>query len=294
MRKLAAPLFIGLGAFLLVVAVVAQAWAADRLQRTPLDTDSTTLLSGEAQVGGPDQPTGPVRAWSINRADSEASDDDVVVWSTSLCVVRDIDGIDGCVDVEDPQERLISATAEAFATDRRTGVTVENGDYLPAETPQQEGLQNKWPFGAEKKTYPVWDDMVRGAVDATFEGTEDFDGLETYHYRAEASATGVEVTSGLQGSYEATTDYYIEPRTGTIIKQVVHQERAADGVGPILVMDLAFTDEQVQKNVDETKANVSRLGLITDTVPMVGYVVGGVALAVGVLLILRRRGSTDA
>ena len=79
MRKFAAPVFVGVGAFLLVVAILVQAWAAERLERTPLDTDSTTLLAGEAQVGGPSEPVGPVRAWSINRVDSAASDDDVAV-----------------------------------------------------------------------------------------------------------------------------------------------------------------------------------------------------------------------
>ena len=39
----------GLGAFLLVTAVVASVWAPDQVKRAPLDTDSTTRLSGTAQ-----------------------------------------------------------------------------------------------------------------------------------------------------------------------------------------------------------------------------------------------------
>lgn len=54
--------------------------------------------------------------------------------------------------------------------------------------------------------------------------------------------SGVDVIAGVPGDYQATTDYFIEPRTGTIIDQVVHQERQADGIGPILELDLEFTD----------------------------------------------------
>ena len=70
------------------------------------------------------------------------------------------------------------------------------------------------------------------------------------------------------------TDYYIEPRTGTIINQVVHQERVADGIGTILDLDLAFTDDQIQTNVDDTDDNLSQLTLIETIVPIVGLVVG--------------------
>ena len=296
MRKIVAPLLIGLGGFLVVAAVLAQVWAPGQLERTPLDTDNTTYLSGEAQVaGGADlelQST-PVLAFSTNRVDADRSDDDVAVWAASLCVVRDQGDIDDCVDAEDPEGRLISAEVEAFATDRHTALTVPNDDYLPAGTQQQEGLQNKWPFGAEKKTYPVWDGLVGDAVDATYEGTEEFDGLETYHYVAAVDADGVDVLDGVQGSYTGTTDYYIEPRTGAIINQVVHQERVADGVGKILEMDLAFTDEQVADNVDDANTNVSMLRLVETVVPIVGYVAGGLALITGIALMrLRRRRAT--
>ena len=294
MRKFVAPILVGLGAFLIAAAVVAQVWAPGQIERTPLDTDNTTHLSGNAQVAsGPDlklQPTA-VLAGSVNQVDSNASTDQVAVWSTSLCVVRDEGGIDGCVDAKDPQGRLISAETDLFATDRHTALTVPNDGYLPEGTPQQEGLQNKWPFGAEKKTYPVWDGVVGAAVDAEYTGTDEVDGLSTYVYRAEASASGVVVVGDVEGDYLQTTDYYIEPRTGAIINQVVHQERVADGVGKILDLDLAFTDDQVRTNVDDAHANLKQLRLIEDIVPLVGYVAGGLAVVAGVaLLLLARRG----
>ena len=290
MRKIVAPLLVGLGGFLIVAGVVARAWAPAQIERTPLDTDNTTYLAGTAQVPNADlqlEET-PVLAWSTNQADADASDADVIVFSTSLCLVRDEDGIDGCVDGDDP--RLISAETDVFAADRHTALTVPNDGYLPAGAAQQEGLQNKWPFGAEKKTYPVWDGVVGSAVDATYTGTEEIDGLETYVYRADATADGVEVVSDITGSYQGTTDYYIEPRTGAIINQVVHQERVADGVGKVLDLDLAFTDDQVQTNVDDARDNLALLTLLETTVPIVGLAAGIPMLVAGlVLLVLGRR-----
>lgn len=290
MRKIVALALVGLGVFLVVAGLVARAWAPAQIERTPLDTDNTTYLSGTAQVPNADlvlEQT-PVLAWSTNQADAHASDDDVVAFSTSLCLVRDQAGIDGCVDGDDP--RLISAETDVFAADRHTGLSVNDPQYLPADAVREAGLQNKWPFGAEKKTYPVWDGMVGDAVDATYQGTEDVDGLETYVYRAAASADGVDVVGDISGSYDSTTTYYIEPRTGAIINQVIHQERVADGVGKVLDLDLAFTGDQVQTNVDDAHDNLALLTLIETTVPVVGLAVGIPLLLVGLaLLVLGRK-----
>ena len=291
MRKILALVLIGLGAFLVVGAVVAQAWVPGQVERTPLDTDSTTYLEGRAQVPNADlelEET-PVKAFSVNRVDADVSDDDVVTFVSSLCLVRDEGGIDGCVDTDDPEGRLISAETGVFATDRHTGMSVNGEEYLPADTPEQDGLQNKFPFGTEQRTYPVWEGMVGHAIDATYEGTEDLDGLEVYVFQADVDAAGVEVLDGMTGSFVGATTYYIEPVSGAIVNQVVHQERTVDGVGPILDLDLQFTDEQVATNIADSKDNVATLDLMESTVPTVGYAAGVPLLLIGALLLLLGR-----
>jgi uncharacterized membrane protein len=289
MRKALPFVLIFVGGFLVIAAVVCLTWAPGQVEKTPLDTDNTTYLSGHAEVaGGADLTLEPtdVLGFSTSSIDSDASDGTVAVWTTSLCLVKDQGDITGCVDVDDPEGRLITAETDVFATDRHTAVTVNDAKYLPADATPQEGLQNKWPFNAEKKTYPTWDGLLGSTVDATYEGTEDVNGMETYHYAAVAHGEGVEVLDGVQGTYDATTDYYIEPRTGTIINQVVHQERVADGVGKILDLDLAFTDDQIQTNVDDTDDNLSQLTLIERTVPIVGLAVGIPVILIGFLLLV--------
>lgn len=286
MRKVVPGLLIGLGAFLVAAAVVALTWVPGQVERTPLDTDNTTALSGEASVLGAKK--GPVLAWSENKVDSNASDDDNVVFNTSLCVVHDEGGIDGCVEGKD--KRLISAETSQFVADRHTAMTVDNGDYLPADAPQMEGLQNKWPFNAEKKTYPVWDDIVGAAVDAEYQGEDEIDGMTVYKYQYTANVGPVPLVADINGTYFATYTFYIEPKTGTIINQEVHQERIAGGVETILELDLAFTDDQVQKNVDDTNDSLSQLNLLEKTVPIVGFAVGIPLILIGIaLLVLGRR-----
>ena len=291
MRKVLPALVIAVGTFFVVVAIVALTWVPGQVERTPLDTDNVTDLSGTAGVfsGGDTLDEGPVLAWSTNAVDSDASDDDNVVFNTSLCLVHDEGGIDSCVDDADPEKRLISAETSLFVTDRHTAMTVDNGDYLPEGTPQLEGLQNKWPFGAEKKSYPVWDDIVGSAVDAEYVDEEKIDGLTVYKYEYHANVDSVLVVGDITGTYDATYTFYIEPRTGSIIKQVVHQERTADNGTPLLELDLAFTDEQVQKNVDDANDAISTLGLLEDIVPVVGLAVGIPLVLIGGLLLLMRR-----
>jgi hypothetical protein len=156
-RKIIGWVLLALGTFLVVIGLMAAVWAPGQVKRTPLDTDSTTYLSGNADKLNP--ATGEVenidvRATSITKADSEHSDGDVIVFVSSTCLVID-DGsgtVPDCVPGTD--DRLVSASTEVFATNRRTAMAVNGSQYLPPSAEEREGLINKWPFDAEKKTYP--------------------------------------------------------------------------------------------------------------------------------------------
>ena len=133
MRKIIGWVLLALGAFLVVVGLMAAIWAPGQVKRTPLDTDSTTRLAGTADKLNP--ATGEVesldvKAASVTKADSEHSDDDVIVFVPSTCLVIDEGDVPDCVDADDPQERLVSASTDVFATDRSDGMAV-NGSYVP-------------------------------------------------------------------------------------------------------------------------------------------------------------------
>lgn len=281
-----------LGGFLVSLAVLAQFWAPGQLMRTPLDTDSTTLLDGTAELSDGTGGTNefPVKAFSVTRADSERSDGDVVVFQNSSCLVKDEGEIDECVSADDPEERLISASTDNFATDRRDAMAVDDPKYLPPSAEAKEGLVNKWPFNAEKKTYQYWDSYAAAAVDATYDRTETVDGLETYVYSIVVSDVPIEVSDGVQGTYSTDREIWIDPTTGAIVNQFETQDRLDDEGNTFLALDYGFTDEQVANNAEDAKSNASSLNLVTSTVPLIGWIVGIPALLVGIALqIMRRR-----
>lgn len=282
-----------LGGFLVTLAVLAQFWAPGQLMKTPLDTDSLTLLDGTAQLSDGTGGTNefPIKAFSVTRADSERSDGEVVVFQNSSCLVKDEGDIDECVSASDPQERLVTAGTDNFATDRRDAMAVDDPKYLPPSAEAKEGLVNKWPFEAEKKTYLYWDGFADEAVDATYDRTETVDGLEVYVYKIMVDGVPMEVTDGVMGTYSTDREIWIDPTTGAIVNQFESQERLDDEGNPFLILDYGFTDEQVAANAEDAKSNAGSLNLVTSTVPLIGWIVGIPALLIGLALQFMRRRS---
>ncbi|MBA2952383.1 DUF3068 domain-containing protein [Nocardioides sp. CGMCC 1.13656] len=290
MRKVFGPILIGLGAFLIVVAIMAIAWMPGVVKKTPLDVDNTTRLSGEAQrfdgtaLGSPV----PISIMSLTQADADASDDNVVVFVNGSCVVENTDGnAPDCVDGEDP--RLVSASEDTFATDRVTAEAVPNGDYVPEGTVQHEGLVNKWPFDAEKKTYPYWDGTLGRAVDAEYVDTKDFDGVETYHYKVVIEDEAIEIAEDTPGTYSNEINIWVEPRTGDILNQSQDQQRYLEDGTQVLNLQAEFTEDQIKKSTDGAKDNLRMLDVMLDWVPIAGFVGGALAIVAGILLLLSSR-----
>ena len=127
MRKVIAGLLLGLGSFLIVAALTVVVWGSDAVKKTPLDTDSVTRLAGTADKLNPG--TGEVesldvKATSVTKADTELSDDEVIVFVNTVCLVIDEGDVPDCVDEGD--DRLISApttSSPPTATPRRRSTT---------------------------------------------------------------------------------------------------------------------------------------------------------------------------
>ena len=290
MRKVIAAVLVGLGSFLLVAALTVVLWGGDAVKKTPLDTDSVTNLSGTADKLNP--ATGEVeslqvKAASVTKADAELSDDDVVVFVNTSCLVIDEGDTPQCVDETD--DRLVSASSDVFATDRQTAEAVNDPQYVPPSAEEKSGLVNKWPFDAEKKDYTYWDGMLGEAVDATYDGTETIEGLETYRYHVLVEDAPAEVVEDVDGVYSQDKYIWIDPTTGSIVNQTQHEVRELEDGSPLLDMQLAFTDEQVEANVSDAEDNAQSLDLLTKTLPLVGFIGGAIALLAGLFLFLRGR-----
>ena len=202
-------------------------------------------------------------------------------------------GIQGEGDAADPNVISVGEP-EAFATDRRTGVAINDSKYLPAGTPETQGLVNKFPFDTQKKDYEFWDGVLADTVTATYEGTEKVDGLETYKFNYSVVNAAAEIAKGVDGTYSMDKTMWIEPKTGQIIDQEQHDVRAANGT-PLLDVQLSFTDDTVKTNVDDAESNVSSLDLITSTIPLIGFILGPILLIAGAIgLALSRRSEGES
>lgn len=290
MRKLGMVLA-GLGGFLVMLAILAKFYAPGQLMKTPIDVDSVTRAAGEAALGS--NAAAPVKGTQITRADSAKSDGEVVSFVSSSCLVFDRDDVPDCVSSDDPEERLITASVDYFATDRVTAEAVNDPKYLPATAEPVEGLQNKWPFDVEKKAYGYWDGTAGGVYPAEFDSVEEIDGVEVYKFHQVIEDAPIEVTDGVQGTYSTDKFIWVEPVTGSIVNQTYHQVRETDEGDNFIDLTLGFTAEEVQESIDDARENRDRLNMVRSTVPLIGFVVGIPALLVG-LVLTARGGSSKA
>ena len=290
MRKILGPLLVGLGAFLLVVAILGLVYAPGAVKKTPLGTDSTTYLSGQADRLSAG--VRPIYALSITKSDDKASTDDVAVFTNVGCAVFDV-GQDPqeCADAQD--ENALALGTDVFATDR---VSAESVDFaaLPPDAVPHQGLVNKWPFDVEKATYTYWDSITKSGVDAVYDRTEKVAGFETYVFRVSISEAPIEIAEGTPGTYTDLKEVYVDPRTGKIIHQTDDQQRYLEDGTQVLDLQLAFTEDQQAENVADAKDSISGLDLITRTVPLIGFIGGALILLLGLFLVLTGRRSKRA
>src|SRR3954468_7600224 len=291
MRKIVGPVLMFLGAFLIAIGLLAKFYIGDALLKTPINVNEVINLDGTAQLPNAEGvvESAPVIATSRSLTNPELPDSSVASFENAQCVVKDVDDPVGCPPADDPQGRLLSATTDNFATDRRTAEAVNDPAHLPPGSVQHEGLINKWPFLAEKKTYTYWDDGTQQGVDATYKGTDTLDGHEVYVYDVQVPKTKIEVAAGVEGFYTDDKQVYVDQLTGSVIDQREHQVRTDLDGNPVIDLTIGFTDAQVQKLVDNAKSDNKSLTLIRTTIPIVGLVVGIPVFLLGLFLTLRNR-----
>lgn len=287
MRKVLGMVLLFLGGFLLVAAALSKFYAADAVRRTPLDINVTSRLEGTAAIGS-DAET-PVRATNTTRTDSAKSDGKVVVFKTSTCLVKVIGDTPDCVSADDPQQRLVSVSTDNFATDRKTAEAVNDPKYLPADATVHKGLVNKFPFDTKKKNYQYWNGDVNQVTTAVYTGTADVQGVQTYKFTADVADAPIEIAAGMNGRYTDHTEIWVEPVTGSILRQTDSQKRVTDTGSSVLDLNVIMTPATSKTLIDDAKKNKNQLKLVDSTLPIVGLIVGLLALLGGLLAVRDNR-----
>lgn len=302
MRSKLAAVSVGLGVFLIVAAALVRFYAYPVLATVPPDYEGVTKLEAkDAEVFNSDPEvlapeTTDLDISSRTIADSGAkTPDGVVVWVNSTTVQR----ADGSVFQQSreraPFDGTSGAAVDCASCDSWSEVAA--GEREPAV---RKGLVYKFPFDTKKKDYPVWDDTVGEAVDATFEGEERIDGLSVYKFVQRIEPTLVEtreVPGSVFGSTEASVDaemwyemtrtFYVEPETGSPVNRVENrvQELRYDGVSvPAFTGTVQYTEAQVDDLVGDAKSNSTLLGGMKLMFPALLVLLGAALVAAGLFL----------
>ncbi len=281
-----------LGAFVLVVGILALTIGPGLSERTPLNVNSYTYLTGQAQKLNP--ATGkvedvPVKVLSRTQVDPKRSDGDVVVFVNYTCVNIDRNDPPNCL--KDNDSRLITNSVEVFAADRHTGMAVNGSKYVGSDAVEHHGLVNKFPFNTQRKDYQYWDGLLEKTVTASYVRTTSIQGLTVYEFKVDVPPTDAKIAGDVEGTYQTEKQIYVEPHTGSIVDQRQHEQRLLPDGSTVLDMSLQFTDETVTKGVEDAKAGVSQLRLISFWLPLGALVLGAVLVLLGAFLLIAGRRS---
>jgi hypothetical protein len=269
--RLTACAILGLGAALLVAALLLSTYTAGRITKIPLDIDTTLVSNGtgtaldpaslltDRYVANKDVPVVQQQQYTTESGVDTPSNADVVTLQVGTTLRR-----------TDKQQDsgLLLAIVDTVTLNRRTAMAVSS-ESNPAGAVQKprtmedtkpptniplkhDGLNYRFPFNVEKKTYPYFDPIAQKAFDANYEGEDDVLGLTAFHFKQnvglddngklvapveypslyerdeDSTVTARAALWGLPGPpdeqitmkryYAAQRDFWVDPVSGTIVK----------------------------------------------------------------------------
>ena len=197
MVRIAAFGIVGLGAALLIAALLLTTYTSKRIQKIPLNIDETLVSDGTGTALDPASLSGDhfvidqnVPLVSQQQITVESpSNADVVTLQVGTSVRRtDKQQDNGLLLAMVDTVTLNRGTAMAVSDDSHPGGSVQKPRSIQDEKPStnialpHEGLAYRFPFSTEKKTYLYFDPIAQKAFDANYDGEEDVNGLTTYRF----------------------------------------------------------------------------------------------------------------
>ncbi len=310
MSRVMGPVVSGLGAFLLMVALITRFYLADNVIKYPLNEYKVeTLVAHNASYfssGRLAEVTGvTVTETATVKGDAAAGTSARAVWSE----------FDSVYDMT--HHAVVGYALQRLAFDRRTGALINCcGEYVGTEANTRfdvSGQAYSWPFGTQKRTYQIFDNTIYRPVPARYEGTATIDGLTTYKFVEQVPATwlrsetfprfllgGKGQGSVTLGEYaQETVVNYVDPMTGGQVGTTADENlsfRDSGGATRLVLLqaDFKMSPSTVQDLVNLAKSGETDIGLITTIVPLIAGLAGIVLLVTGAVLVSRRRRGGDA
>jgi hypothetical protein len=304
MRRNIGLVLAGLGAFLIVLAVVLPTWIVGQVVKFPLNEYQTASLAASNasyfSATALTEKTGvTLQATYTIKGDGAAGTSSTAVWD-EYSYVYDL-----------TNHQPVQQTTRRMAFDRKTGqLTMCCGANVNGDSSvQQRGYVGfVFPIGTKKQAYQVFDTTLDKPVPFPYAGTATVRGIQTYKYTEDITPVQV-ATQTVPGSlvgesaasvtlpeyYEMHLIYYVDPTTGALINVQEHQtmtlRNPTTGAQALLLFDadLKVTPSALTAIVKLDSNGRNELTLLKVILPIVLGVVGLVALIVGLILGRGRR-----
>lgn len=197
MLRFAACGIVGLGAALLIAALLLTTYTTSRITKVPLGIDTTLIsdgtgttldsasLSTDHVVVNQNVPLVSQQQVSV---ESPANADVVTLQVGSTLRRTDKQKDSGLLLAIVDTVTLNRKSALAVSDDAHTGGAVQkprnvNDENPPTAIPlRHDGLSYRFPFHTEKKTYPYFDPIAQKPFDVNYDTQEDVNGLTTYKF----------------------------------------------------------------------------------------------------------------
>ena len=301
MRRVLGVVLAALAAVLLLTALLLPTFVAPRLLQAPLDQYSRTVSEAEnatyLDVGELEVKQGrTLVATRTVRGDVEAGSRSTAVYDVLVFIADPAKPGTG-------EDQLVSASTDRVAFERHTSEAVNCCDEnLNGDPVEHEGIEYKFPFRTEQRTYQYFDTSIGEATDMEFQAEEEIDGLNTYRFQqvidprkiAELDVPGSLVGSDEQSLtlgryYSVTRTVWVEPASGVIVRgqeQQLSTLRDDSGFDLLTITeaDLTFNDETVSAQVEVAQDARSQVVLVSQTLPLAAGGVGLVLLGLAVVL----------
>ena len=205
MLRMAACGIMGLGAALLVAALLLWTYTSSRITKIPLDLNATLISDGTGTALDPASMNSQklvvnknVPLVSQQQVDVESpANADVVTLQVGNSVRRaDKQKDTGLLLALVDTVTLNRKTAMAVSDDTHPGGAVQKPRGFNDDNPAtnialpHDGLSYRFPFHTEKRTYPYFDPIAQKAFDANYTGEEDVNGLTTYKFTQDVGYDG--------------------------------------------------------------------------------------------------------
>jgi hypothetical protein len=187
----------GLGAALLIAALLLSTYTQGKIAKIPLDIDATLISEGTGTAFDPASLLGerfvinedvPVVQQQQMTVESPSNADVVTVQVGTTLKRSDQQQDNGLLLAMVDTVTVNRQSAMAVSSETNPGGSVQKPRAIEDENPPtsialpHEGLAYRFPFDTEKKTYPFFDPIAQKPFDANYSGEEDVNGLTAYKF----------------------------------------------------------------------------------------------------------------